>query len=160
MAFALPSAPLLSQASRASTTQTKTTLTAEQLRLEQVFIDQFAPTSLSDWAYVVTSPANTNRFEGTTLKITGFVEAPTDPNQPGDTLRLARFVMGCCAVDAQASIVPVYSPNWLAQLQPDSWVTVEGRMERLSDAGGQLVVIPTKIESVAVPSDPYEYPGR
>ncbi|MFC4224814.1 TIGR03943 family putative permease subunit [Lysinibacter cavernae] len=98
---------------------------------------------------------------GEPVVVTGFVTADANDN---NILFVTRFVIACCAVDAQPVGVPVRAPGWQAGAQWEpladgDWVTVQGTL--VANPGGSsltaLVVSPTAIEMIEEPQEPYEY---
>lgn len=113
--------------------------------------------TVKDWATLIRQGASAEDLSGKTATITGFVTP--DPDDPDNVFFVARFVVTCCAVDAQPVGVPVYSPGWSSSYATDSWVTVTGAFETnpsvLSTA--TTVVQPDSITAVETPSEPYVY---
>ena len=70
---------------------------------------------------------------------------------------LTRFVVTCCAVDAQPVSIPVYYPGWSDEFAFDSWVTVNGGFQVLPQIAepGNLAVVPGDIVEEEVPREPY-----
>ncbi len=89
--------------------------------------------------------------------VTGFVTP--DPDDPENVFYVARFVVTCCAVDAQPIGVPVYLPGWRQQHPVDSWVQVTGRFVANPSAESRqpLVIDPAGVTPIEQPGDPYVY---
>lgn len=92
------------------------------------------------------------------VTLTGFV-ASTSPDD--DSFVLGRFVMSCCAADAQPVLITVRSPE---KLPPkDAWVQVTGTQvgaptdlpEAKRADPANLVVAATEVERVRQPDEPY-----
>jgi uncharacterized membrane protein YcgQ (UPF0703/DUF1980 family) len=92
-------------------------------------------------------------FRGKPFSALGTMTESGDP----DVFLLTRFVVTCCAVDAQPVSVPVYFPGWQDEFALDSWVTVEGGFQVLPevDVPGNLVVVSSGIVAEEVPREPY-----
>lgn len=91
---------------------------------------------------------------GKTFTLSGFVDDDPDPN----IFRLSRFVVSCCTVDARPATVSVYLPGWQEQLKIDEWAEVTGKIEVTNTgAGHRPVLIPTEVNAIPQPKDPYNY---
>jgi uncharacterized repeat protein (TIGR03943 family) len=119
--------------------------------------DDTSTYSVKDWAALIRQGASADELTGRTATLTGFVTP--DPDDPDNVFYVARFVVTCCAVDAQPVGVPVYSPGWSSSHAVDSWVTVTGEFEEnpsvLSTA--TTVVRPDSLTAVDQPAEPYVY---
>lgn len=113
--------------------------------------------SVKDWATLIRQGASAEDLSGKTATLTGFVTP--DADDPDNVFYVARFVVTCCAVDAQPVGVPVYAPGWSSSYKTDSWVTVTGEFEAnpsvLSTA--TTVVSPDSLTQVEQPAEPYVY---
>lgn len=98
---------------------------------------------------------------GEPVTVTGFVTGDADDD---DLLHVTRFVISCCAVDAQPIGVPVRAPGWRVGAQWEAlgegdWITVSGTLA--GNPGGSslatLVVSPIEIIHIEEPKEPYEY---
>lgn len=93
-------------------------------------------------AYYRNKPAN----------VSGFLYDTGDPN----VVNVSRFVVTCCAVDAQPVSISMYVENWRKTYSQDQWVRVEGEFRRTkTNDGDRLVLHPTKIEKIDEPENPY-----
>ncbi|WP_245861757.1 TIGR03943 family putative permease subunit [Compostimonas suwonensis] len=113
--------------------------------------------TLKDWASLLTQTTDPSFFDGKTAKLSGFISpAPSDPE---DIFYIARFVVTCCAVDAQPIGVPVYLEDWDDTFDADQWVEATGGFETNPSAASAdpLVVVPTTLEPIDEPNDPYVY---
>jgi uncharacterized repeat protein (TIGR03943 family) len=119
--------------------------------------DDTSAYSVKDWATLIRQGASADDLSGKTATLTGFVTP--DADDPDNVFYVARFVVTCCAVDAQPVGVPVYSPGWSSSYKTDSWVTVTGEFEAnpsvLSTA--TTVVSPDSLTQVEQPAEPYVY---
>jgi len=113
--------------------------------------------SVKEWVSLLAQSDDPALFADKTAKLTGFVLP--DADDPDNVFYVARFVVTCCAVDAQPIGVPVYLPGWSSTYSTDEWVEVEGTFTPNPSGRAQasLAVEPTTIESVEQPSDPYVY---
>ncbi|RIJ09651.1 TIGR03943 family protein, partial [Clavibacter nebraskensis] len=110
-----------------------------------------------DWSQLLAQTTDPTFFTSKSVDITGFVSA--DPDDPDDVFYVTRFVVTCCAVDAQPVGVPVYQPGWRSTLQTDEWVRVTGPFASNPSAKSRqpLAVMPQGVEQVDQPADPYVY---
>ncbi|MBB6403434.1 TIGR03943 family putative permease subunit [Arthrobacter sp. AZCC_0090] len=112
--------------------------------------------TVRDWASLLRSGAGQDFFADKTATVTGFISADkTDPN----VFFVTRFVVTCCAVDAQPIGVPVYHPGWQNDFKTDSWVTVTSSFRANPNAASPeaIVLIPDSIKSTSQPAQPYVY---
>ena len=95
-------------------------------------------------------------YRGKTVNLTGFI---TPDAADAQVFYVSRFVVTCCAVDAQAVGVPVYAPGWRERYQPNSWVTVTGDFAAHPQQHRQqpIVVMPRSVTPTTQPKEPYEY---
>jgi len=108
---------------------------------------------LGDWSRLLASNEDPAFYVNKPAKISGFVY---NAGLGQDTLWLARFVLTCCAVDAQPIGVPVQIDDWQQEFSEDEWVEVQGSFELLgTDLGDQLVLLPETIKSIEQPDNPY-----
>ena len=100
---------------------------------------------------------------GARVRVFGFV---MPEKQQNGSYRLARFVMFCCAADAEVVEIAVRGDP--TPRQPDQWLTIEGHwpapppgaaLETVSDgAGGRLpVLVADKVTPTSPPRDRYEH---
>ena len=108
---------------------------------------------LRDWSQILATNNDPAFYATKPAKVSGFV---FDAGLGDDTVWLARFVLTCCAVDAQPVGVPVQIENWQQTYEEDQWLEVEG-VFRLADTddGEQIVLIPDTIEEINQPDNPY-----
>jgi putative membrane protein len=152
---------------------TLTTATAEQRGInsgsistgstQSVSAAATAPTGASakftvaDWASLLRQSSDETFYRNKAADVTGFVSA--DRGDPADIFYLSRFVITCCAVDAQPVGVPVYLPNWKNSFASGSWVQTIGSFDTDPSRTGTepIVLLPTSTKKVKQPSDPYLY---
>jgi uncharacterized repeat protein (TIGR03943 family) len=113
--------------------------------------------TVKDWASLLRQGAGEDYFAGKTATLTGFVTP--DPSDPDNVFYVARFVVTCCAVDAQPVGVPVYLPGWADQYAMDSWVTATGGFAANPSASSAQAIVfePTQIAPTDQPAEPYVY---
>lgn len=117
----------------------------------------FSTLGVKDWSQLLAQTTDPTFFTSKSVDITGFVSA--DPDDPDDVFYVTRFVVTCCAVDAQPVGVPVYQPGWKSTLQTDEWVEVKGPFASNPSAKSRqpLAVMPQGVTKVDQPADPYVY---
>lgn len=113
--------------------------------------------TVKDWASLIRQGADEEFFADKSATLTGFVTP--DPDDPENVFYVARFVVTCCAVDAQPVGVAVYSPDWASRFPVDSWVTVTGPFgANPSLASLQTIAItPDAVNPTEQPNEPYVY---
>jgi putative membrane protein len=117
----------------------------------------FSTLGVKDWSVLLSQTTDPTFFTSKSVDVTGFVSA--DPDDPEDVFYVTRFVVTCCAVDAQPVGVPVYQPGWASTLEVDEWVRVTGPFASNPSAKSRqpLAVMPQGVEQVEQPADPYVY---
>jgi len=115
----------------------------------------FETFSVVDWASLLRQTSDLSFFANKPVVVSGFITA--DPEDPENLFYVARFVVTCCAVDAQPVGVPVYAPNWSSNLKIDDWVEVRGEFAtNPSQLSSQpLAVDPSDITPIEQPREPY-----
>jgi putative membrane protein len=121
-----------------------------------VFEPTAAPESytIKDWIKAFAADPEPVRHAGKPVRVTGFVHR--DGSLPEGWFLVARFVVQCCAVDAQPVGLPVRATG--APPEPGRWVTVEGTWD-VADMPGvrRAVIAATVIAPTARPEQPYLY---
>jgi putative membrane protein len=117
----------------------------------------FAKFTVLDWSSLLRQTSDASFYAGKSVDIVGFISKDT-----GDTANVfyvSRFVITCCAVDAQPVGVPVYLPNWQNGFKADQWVRVTGSFDTnpSSKSNQPIALVPTKTTPVEQPSEPYLY---
>ena len=108
---------------------------------------------LADWATLLSANQNSSYYLNKPAKVSGFVY---DANLGPDHVWLARFVLTCCAVDAQPIGVPVRIENWAQQYDEDQWLEVEGLfVPNQTQSGEQIVLVPDTVNEIDQPENPY-----
>lgn len=117
----------------------------------------FARFTVQDWSVLLRQGTDLGFYSGKPVDVTGFISA--NPSDPANSFYLSRFVITCCAVDAQPLGIPISLPHWKSQFVTGKWLTVTGNFganpSRTSiDA---IVLIPKTVDKVAEPDEPYLY---
>jgi uncharacterized repeat protein (TIGR03943 family) len=113
--------------------------------------------TVKDWALLLRQNPDAEYFADQTVEISGFVtESPDDPE---NVFYVARFVVTCCAVDAQPVGVPVYLPGWAEQFEPDEWVAASGAFVPNPDGSSTLPLLmePADLTVIEQPDQPYVF---
>lgn len=113
--------------------------------------------TVKDWAGLIRQGAGQDVFQGQTADLIGFVIP--DQDDPDNIFYLGRNVITCCAVDAQATGVPVFAPGWQDQLKGGDWVHVIGGFESNPSAlnPDPWVLLPRSVVPAEQPEQPYVY---
>ncbi|CAD6011199.1 TIGR03943 family protein [Agreia sp. COWG] len=113
--------------------------------------------TLKDWATLLRDGSGSDFAAGKTASLSGFVTA--DSSDPENVFYLTRFVITCCAVDAQPVGVPVYSPGWKAKFPVETWVEAEGTFALNPSALSleSTVIANPSITAIDQPAEPYAY---
>jgi uncharacterized repeat protein (TIGR03943 family) len=111
--------------------------------------------TVKDWATLLHQGLGDDFFAGKPAAISGFLVATDDP----DVVYVARFLVTCCAVDAQPLAVPVLLPGWQDDFAVDDWVEVTGGFAPNPDAGATepMVLVPDTVTAIDQPAQPYVY---
>ena len=132
-------------------------LSAEKLSHASIFAQRdYSRLTIKEWAGLLAQMHDSAFYRGKTVNLTGFI---TPDAADAQVFYVSRFVVTCCAVDAQAVGVPVYAPGWRERYQPNSWVTVTGDFAAHPQQHRQqpIVVVPRSITPTTQPKEPYEY---
>ncbi|OIH95158.1 TIGR03943 family protein [Curtobacterium sp. MCBA15_001] len=107
---------------------------------------------VKDWAAVIRQTTDTGSVLGKRVSLTGFVVPGS-----GDSFTLTRFVISCCAVDAQPVGLGVTTDG--AVPAENQWVRVTGALAANPDQASdvRIVIRAAEVERIAQPEDPYEY---
>ena len=147
-------------------TLTSATAAQRSINSSGATLDQDAPAlvggdtsqfTVKDWALLLRQSPDASTFADKTVDVTGFVTA--SPDDPDNVFYVARFVVTCCAVDAQPVGVPVYLPGWAERFSPDQWVTASGPIvpNPGSPSTDGLLLAPDEISVTDQPDQPYVY---
>jgi uncharacterized repeat protein (TIGR03943 family) len=148
---------------------TLTSATADQRAMNSVTVGSSTATVASasskasakftvlDWSTLLRQTSDSSFYAGKAVDVVGFVTA--DPDDPSNMFYLSRFVITCCAVDAQPVGVPVYLAGWKSHYQSNEWIHITGEFltnpSRTSEQS--IALIPLKTSKVKQPSEPYLY---
>jgi putative membrane protein len=111
--------------------------------------------TIKDWVQAQRADPEPERHAGKSVRVTGFVYR--DHRLPDDWFLVARFVVQCCAVDAQPIGLPVRLAG-VPRLEAGTWVIVSGVWE-VAALGGErrAVIAPTAVTPTERPEQPYLY---
>lgn len=111
--------------------------------------------SVLDWASLLRQTSDTAFYADKPADITGFITE--DPEDPENMFFVSRFIITCCAVDAQPVGVPVYMEDWKSSFAADQWVDATGSFATnpSSRSGQAIVLVPDDLVAVDEPGDPY-----
>jgi len=117
----------------------------------------FATFTVLDWSSLLRQTSELSFFSGKPVDVVGFVSA--DPDDPDNMFYVSRFMITCCAVDAQPVGVAVYAPDWSDDVAVDQWVRVTGGFATnpSSTSEQSIALIPDSVEVVEQPGEPYLY---
>jgi putative membrane protein len=117
----------------------------------------FARFTVLDWSSLLRQTTDAGFYRDKAANVVGFITKDTD--DPQNVFYVSRFVITCCAVDAQPVGVPVYLPNWRDRFAADQWVKVSGSFETNPSTKSQqsIALVPTVATKVDQPSEPYLY---
>lgn len=115
----------------------------------------FATFTVRDWASLLRQTSDVGFYASKPVDVVGFVTK--DADDPDNVFYVSRFVITCCAVDAQPVGVPVYLPGWKDTYPSDSWVKVAGSFftNPSRTSAEPVVVVPDSVTAVGQPKDPY-----
>jgi uncharacterized repeat protein (TIGR03943 family) len=110
--------------------------------------------TIKDWVKALQADPEPGRHAGKRVRVTGFVYR--DVRLPPNRFLVARFVLKCCAVDAQPVGLPVRASTTVPE--PGTWVTVDGVWE-VDSVGDrrQPLIAASAVTPAARPSQPYLY---
>ncbi|MBK0417640.1 TIGR03943 family protein [Leucobacter sp. CSA1] len=112
--------------------------------------------NVRDWSLLLRR-GDPGAVTGVETELVGFVLP--DEEDPENLFYVSRFVVTCCAVDAQPVGVPVYMPGWQESFATDDWVSVAGVFApNPSAASAQPVALrAAEAAGTEAPEDPYVY---
>ncbi|TFD32544.1 TIGR03943 family protein [Cryobacterium sp. TMT1-62] len=113
--------------------------------------------TVRDWSSLLRQGAGEDFFADKTATVTGFVTP--DTSDPENVFFVARFVVSCCAVDAQPVGIPVYYPGWQDEFPTDSWVAIESGFNTNPSIRSDetIALVPSEITPTDQPAQPYVY---
>ena len=80
----------------------------------------FEKFTVVDWSSLLRQTSDLSFYQGKPVKVVGFITA--DPDDPQNMFYVSRFVVTCCAVDAQTTGIPVFLANWQDTYAVDDWI--------------------------------------
>lgn len=107
---------------------------------------------VKDWAALIRQTTDTTELVGKPVELSGFVVPGSD-----GSFTLTRFVISCCAVDAQPVGLGVVVDGPVPDA--DQWVRVTGKLAANPDqsADARIVIRAATVRDIDQPTDPYEY---
>lgn len=111
--------------------------------------------AIEDWVSAFGAEPDPGFYEGKEVDVVGFVFRPE--GAPQDVFYVSRFVVTCCAVDAQPIGLPVRSAGWEGRFEEDAWVRVKGSFvaAEKGTVSDPVVVDPERVEPTEEPQNPY-----
>lgn len=112
--------------------------------------------TIKDWINAFHADPEPGRHAGKPARVTGFVVR--DERLPDGWFLVARFVVQCCAVDAQPIALVVRPAGAAPPPAEGAWVAVEGVIEVAEVSGERrAVVAATAVAGTEAPAQPYLY---
>lgn len=110
-----------------------------------------------DWATRLRQSTDIGTYDNQSADVTGFISP--SPDDPDNSFFVTRFVVTCCAVDAQPVGVPVYDPGWSKDLKKNQWVRIRGSFATnpSTASSAPITLAPRTLTKIAQPRDPYLY---
>ena len=113
---------------------------------------------LLDLVYAAEDPSMMKDFAGQTIEVIGQVVHRKEAEHEKGPFQLIRFVMSCCAADAQPIAVLVDYPKAKSDFKSMTWVKVTGRVEfRQAGPTWYAAITPIEVKPTAAPADQYLY---
>jgi putative membrane protein len=106
--------------------------------------------SVKNWSTVLSG--NLPFDDKAEVNLSGFI-VPIDD----DNFFLTRYVLSCCAIDAQTIAVPVNVPDWKDTLEIGKWVQVEANFIEPTVTGYSHSLKPETLNVIPEPKEPYDY---
>lgn len=103
--------------------------------------------SVRDWASILGSGASAADLVGQQADVTGFLLIDDT-----GSVRVGRYAVTCCTVDAQLFAVPVIAADLPSELRSGDWVHLTGTF---TDDAGATRLSPETVDAVEEPDDPY-----
>lgn len=119
--------------------------------------ETFARFTVLDWSSLLRQTGDLAFYADKPVDVVGIVTP--DPAGSSDMFFVTRFVVTCCAVDAQPVGVPVYLPDWEAAHPIDEWVRVTGSFASNPGTSSEqpIALVPAEITTTEQPDEPYLY---
>ena len=76
-----------------------------------------------------------------------------------DVFFIARLAVSCCAVDAQPIGVPVYRPGWRDEIEPGTWIAIQGSFVKnpSRDSQESVAIGVGSLAKIDEPDQPYVF---
>ena len=128
-------------------------VTSDAEPIDTLFAGSSRGLRIVDWLRILDANDTPSYYINKPARISGFIY---DAKLGTDVVWLARFVVTCCAVDAQPIGIPVLLEDWQTQYSEDGWLEVEGEFRHTPTAdGAQMVLNPTSVTKIEEPKYPY-----
>ena len=111
--------------------------------------------SVKDWSVLLAQNSSASFFQDKKVDVVGFISA--SPDDPQNEFYITRFVVTCCAVDAQPVGIPVHMPGWQSTFAADEWVEATGQFTSPAASSTKLTLSPTTLEKTTKPDQPYVF---
>jgi len=157
-------AVLLPPATLSAATASQRDITTAQTNLDAASLESassadgpaFSRYTVLEWSSLLAQTSDPLFYAGKPVDVTGFITPDPDA---ADVFYVSRFMITCCAVDAQPVGVPVFLPDWQSQFSADDWVQVTGEFasNRSPQSTAPIALAPEEVIGVDEPSDPYLY---
>jgi putative membrane protein len=117
----------------------------------------FEKFTVVDWASLLRQTNDLSFYDGKPVKVVGFITA--DPDDPENMFYVSRFVVTCCAVDAQPTGIPVFLAGWQDRYAVDDWIEASGEFGTNPSTGSTqaIALVPESVTGTDQPSEPYLY---
>jgi putative membrane protein len=108
-----------------------------------------------DWLRAFDEATNPAELNGLPVNIVAFIYREADMSE--NQFMAARFTLSCCVADAMAIGMPVESEN-ASGFADGQWVQIQGTLQAGEFRGATVpILIPSTIEPVEPPENPYLY---
>jgi uncharacterized repeat protein (TIGR03943 family) len=110
--------------------------------------------SVKDWAALL-SQGGPEAVLGKQVDLSGYV---LDQDED-DVFFIARLAVSCCAVDAQPIGVPVYRPGWRDEIEPGTWIAIQGAFVKNPSRDSQegVAIGVGSLANIEEPDQPYVF---
>jgi len=124
-------------------------LSANSGDITKLFANSSRSLSLEDWTRIIGANTSDSYFAKKQVKVSGFIY--NDGVSPS-IFKLSRFIVTCCAIDAQPIGVGVYEENWNNLYDEDQWLEIEGEFKTVDS---KILLVPSSITKIEEPENPY-----
>ena len=110
--------------------------------------------SVKDWAALL-NQGGPEAVLGKQVDLSGYV---LDQDED-DVFFIARLAVSCCAVDAQPIGVPVYRPGWRDEIEPGTWIAIQGAFVKNPSRDSQegVAIGVGSLANIEEPDQPYVF---